>query len=133
MKRLNLLFVFSAAIILAAFVSSCSKDDPTAPLPLPPPPTTAGSWTGTLTQGSVSGPILLNLSQDIIQIKGSVTLGALTGSVSGKNLYPNVAFTCSVPGYEPFSFAGQLTSPRELTGLINGSGFTNATASLTKN
>jgi hypothetical protein len=133
MNKTNYLLLLCVNIILAMVISSCSKDDPTAPLPLPPPPSIAGSWTATLTQGSSTVVILFNLSQDLINIGGSGTNGSQVVSVSGQNHYPEVSLNFSVTGYKPFRFQGQFTSTSALSGLVNGSGFTNAVMNLTKN
>jgi len=126
-------FIACTAITLSTFVASCTKDDPTAPLPLPPPPSAGGSWSGTLTVGNQVGPFSLNLVQDVFTFSGSGTLGILTVAINGENHYPNINFVCSPSGYQPFTFVGTFTSPTGLSGLINGSGFSDAPAVFTKN
>jgi hypothetical protein len=133
MKLVNYSLFFCLSMMFLVFFSSCSKDDPTAPLPLPAPPTIAGAWSGALTQSGVSGSFVLNLSQDVTHFSGSGTLGAISVTISGQNNYPNVTFTGSPAGYQAFSFVGQFTSLTQITGLVNGSGFVNATVILIKN
>jgi len=131
-SKINVLF-FCATIIFSIFLASCAKDNPTAPPPLPLPPSTTGTWSGTLSQDNVSGTLLLDLSQDVVSFIGSGELGSLTLSVVGENHYPDISFTCSHTGYQPFTFVGTFTSPTDLSGFVNGSGFVQAVAVLTKN
>lgn len=132
MRQHSYVLVFTY-VAIAVLVSSCSKDDPTAPLPLPPPPSTAGSWFGSIVEGTNVASIQLNLSQDIVLINGVGSLSGLELSVSGQNSYPGVTLLFSSPGYEPFTFAGQFVSLKKLTGIINGSGFIDATVILNRN
>ena len=130
--QISVLF-FCTIIIFSLFITSCTKDDPTSPPPLALPPSTTGSCSGTLTEGNISGTFLINVLQDVISFRGNGTLGTLSITVTGENHYPDISFSCGAAGYQPFTFAGKFTSPTELSGLVNGSGFTNAVVVLTKN
>lgn len=130
-SKIHLLF-FYFTLIFSLSLASCTKDNPTAPPPLPLPPSTSGSWSGMFTFEGVTGPFSLTLSQEVISISGNGALGSLTLSISGENHYPDLTFSCGAIGYKPFTFTGQFTSPTAFSGLINGSGFINATVAFTK-
>ncbi len=134
MNRLrNQIFALSMMISALLWFPSCSKDDPTAAPPLPLPPSTAGSWSGTLTSGGRTGSVSLNFTQSLTRISGSGMLGTFTMTVNGEAHYPELQFTCTVPTYAPFVFTGTFTSPTTISGTVNGSGFINAVVELTKN
>ncbi len=125
-------FVLYLMVIALLPCSSCTKDDPTAPPPLPLPPSTTGSWTGTLEAGGRIGSFTLNLSQDVTRISGSALLGTFALSVSGEAHYPDLQFTCTAASYAPFVFVGTFTSATTISGLVNGSGFVDGIANFTK-
>ena len=132
MKSKHDYIFFLLSMFFALTLGSCSKDDPTSPIPIPPPPSTAGYWFGDLTEGSLTGVIALSVTQDLVRIGGTGTLAMGGFTISGENHYPKVTMTFSSPGYYPFTFDGQFTSPTELSGLVSGSGFYNASVTLVK-
>jgi hypothetical protein len=133
LKRIQMTFLPLCAIVIAlVLLPSCTKDNPTAPPPLPLPPSATGSWSGTLTSGGTTGPFALTLSQEITRISGSGMLGTISMTVSGEAHCPDVQFTCTAARYAPFVFTGTFTSPTTISGLVNGSGFVNAAVALTK-
>ncbi len=127
--------LFASILMIVALVTvpSCTKDDPTAPPPLPLPPSTAGSWSGTLTSGGRVGSVTLDFTQDLTRISGNGMLGTFSMTVNGEAHYPDLQFTCTVPTYAPFVFTGTFTSPTTISGTVNGSGFVNAALELTRN
>lgn len=131
-SKIHIVFLF-ITILFSSLFSSCSKDDPVSPPPLPLPPSASGAWTGTLTYAGTPGSFSLNLTQDVILFTGNGNYNGLSVSISGDNHYPDIKFAFGATNYQQATFAGKFTSPTTLSGLVNGSGFTNATAEFTKN
>jgi hypothetical protein len=122
MKR----YLFLINIVFLLIFSGCSKDDPTAPAPLPFPPSTQGAWSGSYSGGP---PWTVNLTENDTQISGSgIIAGSLTYGVTGKNIYPQVTMTFVLANYRPFTFTGSFVNKSMLSGVLNGSGFVNANA-----
>jgi hypothetical protein len=131
--QLKIYMIPICVIVFSISFFSCTKDDPTSSPPLPLPPSMTGTWSGILTAGNDSATFLLDLSQDVVPFSGSGDLGSLPLSVNGESHYPVVTFTCSATGYQSFSFTGTFSSPSELSGFVNGSGFIQAVVVLTRN
>jgi hypothetical protein len=118
-------------VFLVVFLGlvACSSGDNATPTPTI---TTAGSWTGT-TSGATFNLVLT-------QTNGSVTgSGALLSpaaatiplSVTGAYAAPTASLTFASPGFNPINFTGTVVATT-MTGILNGSGFTNAAITFTK-
>lgn len=92
---------------------------------------TTGPWNGTATGITLS----LSLTESSGTISGS---GTITGTrslpltVTGTNTSNAVALTLRASGFHDLIFIGNITSSKAMSGSLNGSGFTNASASFTK-
>lgn len=82
--------------------------------------------------GNLTGNFTLQLTQNLTHIEGNGVLDGTGVAIAGENNYPKVTFTCTTFQYYPFTFTGQFTSPTELSGLVNGSGFINAYTQFSK-
>ena len=122
------------AIVLVSLLGlSCTKDAPTAPLPLPPPPSISGSWSGTIATTSTPLTFVVGLNQNQNAVTGRGTVATLSTNVRGEVHFPTVSLTFSFTGYQPFTFSGSFGSLSKITGVVNGSGFTNTGTTLVKN
>jgi hypothetical protein len=84
-----------------------------------------GTWTGQL-QGLTT---TTNLTQTGTTLTGTWTSTGFNATVAGtvRTATPQVTFTVTIPGFQPFTFTGNPNAEvSTLTGTANGSGFNNA-------
>ena len=115
-------FIFTSMLLL----SGCSKDDPTSNPLLPLPPSTEGTWVGTI-PGALR--MSLTITQNIAVISGSGSItnlqsgATLYADLSGSNSYPNVSISLGSKGYQPIKITGKFTNTATIIGELNESGF----------
>jgi hypothetical protein len=119
-----------AVVLILVLFAGCAKDDPTAPVPLPLPPSSTGTWSISLDVGFAG---TLKISEQETMVDGTGTFLGLSTNVLGENHYPKIAFTVSSAGYKPAYFTGSFSTTKIITGVLNGSGFANTNFTLTKN
>jgi hypothetical protein len=113
-------------IVLIAALAACGGD------PSEPKLTLSGTWAGLLEASTIR----LTLSQAGTDVTGAGTVVAGTTSiplmaVGTVSKGSSFALTVSSPGFSPLNFSGTF-GKTTMTGTINGSGFTNAAVTLTK-
>jgi hypothetical protein len=86
-----------------------------------------GTWRGTLTVDTV-----VYLTHNGTNLSGEYNAVNMKGSLSGTvSSTGHVTFTVTVSGYQPFTFDGNSDSAgNTITGVVNGSGFSNDTWTL---
>jgi hypothetical protein len=116
---------FLAAALIAAIVA-CGGDSTEPKVSL------TGTWVGSL-EGSTLNLALSQSGTDVTG-NGAVTAGTtsvpltVAGTVSNTTSF---ALTVSSAGFSPLNFSGTF-GQTTMTGTVNGSGFTNAAVTLTK-
>jgi hypothetical protein len=112
---------FSCICILTfLLLSGCEQSEPTAPVPLPNPPSFSGNWTG------VASDISFSITESDYKLSGTCVYLGLSLVVNGEQGYPNVSMRLDRAGFYPADFHGTFTHPDTVVGFLNGSGFTNA-------
>ncbi len=122
-------------ILLALAITGCSMDDPVVPPPIPLPPSTQGSWHGTV-------PALMNVDLVLAETRGVVTgssvLSPLSGGgetqgyIRGSTAYPYTKMTISMSGYQAITFTAMFVSPDVIAGDLYGSGFNHLPITLSR-
>jgi hypothetical protein len=116
-------------LVLALVIAACGGDNGPDPIQV------EGTWSGTFKSGSLTGAVAMTLVEEDGDVSGDGTIGsaddALAVTLSGTFSEPNVSLTVSAPGFEDMNLSGTVGETK-LTGTLNGSGFTNATVTLTR-
>jgi photosystem II stability/assembly factor-like uncharacterized protein len=111
--------------------TACEKDySVTLTQPTILPASSEGSWAGMV---SHDYPLTLDLSESNHKITGIGNLAGLSISVLGENRYPNITLTISSPVYQPAIITAKFSDPFSFSGVLEGSGFNNATAEFFRN
>jgi hypothetical protein len=117
-------------LVAALLVASCSKDT-TAPTP-----TMTGQWSGSFSSNGVATALSMTLQETGGNITGSGNLSApgvaIAITVAGTHAHPNVSLTLSATGFSPINLSGQYTDTRTITATLNGSGYVNQPATITR-
>lgn len=127
----RILTPFLTLVCFALLTASCTKDDPTGPIPVPGPPEFSGQWSGTI--DAIGAPVAFSVTDADGVIHGSGYVGTIAVAVNGEKKYPNLKFSFSSTGFQPAVFEGKFTTLTTVTGSINGSGFVSTSVVLTKN
>lgn len=116
----------SIVVLLVLLTAGCEQSDPTAPVPLPNPPSFSGNWTG------VASDISFSITESDYKLSGTCVYLGLSLVVNGEQGYPNVSLRLDRAGFYPADFHGTFSHPDTVTGFLNGSGFTNARVTITR-
>jgi hypothetical protein len=124
---------FIAALLIAG-LSGCGSDSsgPTTPAV---PQDVNGTWVGTA-PGTPPSTVSLTLATQGSTVTGSGQFAQGTISIalivaSGTYTPPNLSLVVNAVGFSQLNFTGQRTQ-NLLTGLLNGSGFSNQAITLSK-
>jgi len=129
-KKMKIFRLFLVLLFAAVLLLGCGGGDSSTS---PSNPIMDGSWTG-----SIGGDVFsLSLSQDGNNVTGSVVGTRAdgqteSGTINGTNTYPNVSLTFSMTGFNPFTFTGTFSDANTVSGVLNGSGFTDESLTLVR-
>jgi hypothetical protein len=120
--------LFSALLAMAMACGGDGGNEPSIP-------DAEGQWNGPINTSSGSGNLTLTLNGAGGNITGSGTLtvpgDALSLTVTGNHVHPNISLQMSSAGFEPMNLGGTL-SDTQIQGVLNGSGFVNIAVTLTR-
>ncbi len=115
--------------ILFLGLVACSSSDSTSSTPTI---TTAGSWTGTT--GGATFDLVLTQNNGTVTGSGSLlspTSATVPLAITGSYAAPTASLTFAPTGFSSINFTGTVVATT-MTGVLNGSGFTNVAITFTK-
>ncbi len=115
-KKRTILYLFIVIVI----INGCEKSSPTAPLPIPNPPSFSGNWT------AVSSDLTFSVIEKDNKLYGTCVYLNLVFVANGDENYPNVSLKLERAGFYPATYTGIFIHPDTINGNLNGSGFVNA-------